>query len=99
MRPPRTSTMTDLLSYNGETIVNQLTGLCRPRQQETLALQWIPHPHRHNPEVGIMHLTALNHRMVKHRHDAGVQRLTSVNTDQNRAGRVQASLAQVGGQI
>jgi hypothetical protein len=64
--------MTDLLSYDGETIVDQLTGLCRPRQQETPALQRIPHPHRHNPEVGIMHLAALDHRVVKDLHDAGV---------------------------
>src|SRR5665647_2190211 len=37
-----------------ETSVDLLTGLCRPRQHQTIALQGIPRPHRHNPEVGIM---------------------------------------------
>ena len=46
-----------------------------------------------------MHLAALDHRVVEHRHDAGAQRLASVDADQDRTGRVQAPAPQVGEQL
>ena len=41
----------------------------------------------------------MDHWVVEDLHDAGMQRLASVDADQDRAGRIQAPLAQVGEQI
>src|SRR5665647_1440120 len=79
-----------------ETSVDLLTGLCRPRQHQTIALQGIPRPHRHNPEVGIMSSAGLVPMLVLARL-AGLARLAdqhlSVPTDKGaNAGLKVASL-------
>src|SRR5664280_1002337 len=45
-----------------ETSVDLLTGLCRPRQHQTVARQGSSRPHRHDPEVGITLLCRRRHR-------------------------------------
>jgi hypothetical protein len=45
-----------LLSATDQKSIDQLTGLCRPRQHKPAATQGIQHQHRHNQQIGIMEL-------------------------------------------
>jgi hypothetical protein len=69
-----TLTMTLSSSTTDEASVDQLTGLCRPRQRETPAPQGIHRQHRHDPKVGIMHPAALMPGALA----AGFERLTGL---------------------
>lgn len=78
---PRTNdcnlTMT-LSSPRWKGSVDQLTGLCRARQHETIVLQGNPRPRQQYPKVGTMHHACLRRGGRLHRRDRLRQALQAV---------------------